>query len=87
MQVSKRRKRSEEKANSEARRGMQEPTRKRSRSPEHISTESSGNRGRRSSQDARCGCWDCQHRMERSVAAMEELREESGRMRMRVQAT
>ena len=86
-QVYKRRKRSEERANSEARRVRQEPPRRWSRIPEHTSTKSSGNRGRRLSQDARCECWDCQHRLECYMAAIEELREESGRRRMRVQAT
>ena len=76
IQVSEMRKRSEERANSQARRGRQELTRRQSRSPEH---RSSGNKGRRSSQDARCGCWNCQHRMECSIATMEELREESGK--------
>ena len=85
-QVPQRRKRSEERIISEAWRGRQEPTRRRSRRPEQNGTESSGNRARWSSQDAVCGCWDCQHRMTSSMEAIEELME-TDRRRMRVEAT
>ena len=74
-------------ASSEARRWGQEATRRRSRSPERTSTTTPGNRGRRWSQDTVCRCWDCEHRMTRSMATMEELREESGTRKLRVQAT
>ena len=66
-------------------RSKEEP-RDRNRSPEHMSPRSSCNRGRRLSQDAMCECWDCGHKLQRSMEAMEDPME-TGRRRMRVQIT
>ena len=42
----------------------------RERSPEHMSPRSPGNKGRKSSQNAMCECWDCCHKLERSMEAV-----------------
>ena len=63
-----------------------EELRRRRRSLEHMSHRSSGNRERRSSDEAMCECWECRHKLERSIEAMEDPMK-TGRRRMRVQAT
>ena len=74
-------------ASSEARRWEHEATRMRSRIPKHATPASPGHRGRRLSQLAECGCWDCEHMMTLSMAAMEVHKEESGTRRLRVLVT
>ena len=78
--------RSGERASTEVRRWGQEKTSRRSRNPEYATTARPGNRSRKLSQLAECGCWDCERRSSREVA-MEEHREEAGPRRMRVHAT
>ena len=65
----------------EARRWEQKKLSRRSRSPEHGAATRPGNRSRRSSQLAECGCLDCERRSDRE-AAMEEHKEEAGPRRI-----
>ena len=85
LQVSLRRARSEERASIEAKRCEQESLDRRSRSPS-TPAQRLGNRSRRSSQLAECGCWDCERRGDRDTV-MGEYRDATGLRRMRVKAT
>ena len=80
-QVLTRRARNEERASMEAKKWEQEKLGRRRRSPEHAAATCPGNKSRRSSQLAECGCWDCERRSDRE-AVMEEHKEEAGPRRI-----
>ena len=82
-QVTDGRKRSKEQSSQVTRRGR---PRRQSRSPEHQEHETTGDMGRRSSQEAICECSDCRQRPERSMEAMVDPME-TGRGRLKFLAT